>query len=320
MAYEFILPEWDYQHSFGSTMEPSLHLLPQQTMLALGYLRNKRARVWRTKKSWLACFEGAHREGKSWAATLFAAILDDTFTDDMNGRIVHGHEAFIAKVKEFEARHIFGGVIICDEAGVLGNFSSSEWQKEWMAAINGIMQSFGYLHPIILFIAPDRSMIDSKTRRMFHTLHRVSRANNEFSVVKPHQLRWNQMRKKWDEISPVIKIGNVRIKMKHLRIRHYPKELGEKYKAIEQERKPIMLANLSQRVSTSKIQEAKKTYDVEALTNTVLERYHEFETKRSKPDNVILDYVKIKIKLGVPADYARYLKDSVEKKCNEGNK
>ena len=311
------LVDWEFKHQFGSEEEPVLHLLPQSTMLALAYLRNKRARIWRTKMSWLACFEGAHRSGKSFAATLFASILDSTFTDDMDGRIVHGHEAFIAKIKEFDAKKIYGGAIVCDEAGVVGNFSSAEWQKEWMAAINSVMQMFGYLHPVILFIAPDRTMIDSKTRRMFHTLHRVSRANNEYSVIKPHQLRWNQMRKKWDEVSPVIKIGNKKIKMKHLKIRNYPKELGERYQEIEKKRKPLMLENLGQRVIASKITEAKKSYDVKALAETVFNNYKEYELRKSKPDNILLDHVKIKIKLGIPVDYARFLKDAVERRFTE---
>lgn len=310
--------KWEYDHEFGSDMDEETSILPLSNMLALAYLRNKRARVWRTKKSWLASFEGGHREGKSFAATLFGCILDKTFEADMDNRIVHGHQMFIAKIKEFDEKKIYGGVVIADEAGVVGNFSSAEWQTQWMAAINSIFQMFGYLHPIILFIAPDKSFIDSKIRRMFHTLHRVSRPNNEYSIIKPHQLRWNQMKHKWMEISPVIKIGNTRYKMKHLILKHYPKDIGARYQAIEQFRKPLMLENLDQRVRASHIHEAKKTYDNKALAEQVFKDYKEYQSKRSKPDNVILDVDLIKVGLGIPMPLARWIKSDVERKFGAG--
>jgi hypothetical protein len=269
--------------------------------------------------NWLACFEGQNRSGKSYAATLFGAILDKTFLDDLPNRIVHGHQAFIEKVKDIDAKKIYGAAIVCDEAGVVGNFSSAEWQKEWMAAINSVMQMFGYLHLVVLFIAPDKSFIDSKTRRMFHTIHRVSRADNDYSTVKPHQLRWNQMKKKWDEVNPIIRIGNIRIKMKHMRIRHYPKDLGARYQALEQERKPAMLQNLGQRATASQVQQARRTFDNEALAEVVYKDIIEhttekskYETKRSKPENRTVDAVMVKVSLGLPMDNARYVKSLVE--------
>lgn len=319
MSNDFTMPSWNYNHKFGSNTVEETKMFDQSTMLALGYLRNKRARVWRTKKSWIASFEGGHREGKSFAAQLFGAILDDTFLKDLDGRIVHGHKMFKDKVKEFDAKKIYGGVIVADEAGVVGNFSSAEWQKEWMAAINSIMQMFGYLHPIILFIAPDRAFIDPKTRRMFHTLHRVSRPNNEYSVIKSYNLKWNQMKHKWDEINPVIRIGNTKIKMKHLIIRNYPQDLAKRYQELEQIRKPIMLEDLDQRITASQITEAKKTYDNDALADVVYNELFKYISKRSKPGHTIVDPVLVKVGLGVPMDNAKYIKTLVERKCQNNS-
>ena len=322
MSEPFKLPEWPYDHRFGSDIEAQAHLLPQENMLMLGYLRNKYARVWRTGKTWLACFEGGHREGKSWAAQLIAAILDKTFLADRPNRIVHGHQAFMEKVREIDAKKIYGAVIICDEAGAVGNFSSAEWQKEWMAAINSVMQILGYLHLIILFIAPDKAFIDSKTRRMFHDLHKVSRPNNDYSVVKPYHLRWNQMKKKYDEVSPSIKIGNARMKLRSFRIRHYPKELGEAYQLLEEVRKPQMLDALDKKATASQAQHARRTFDYDALAVVVYEDVKKngagslYQTKRSKTraigDSPTIDKAMVKMKLGVPVDGAQYIKSVVE--------
>jgi len=257
-----------------------------------------------------------HNSGKSYTACLFATILDRTFYDDMENRVVHGHQAFIDKVKEMDAKKIRGGVIICDEAGVVGNFSSAEWQKEWMAAINSVMQMFGYLRLIVLFIAPDKSFIDSKTRKMFHTLHKVSRTNTQCAIVKPYVLRWNQYKKRYDEVSQVIRIGNSRIKLKRIFIKHYPKELGERYRAIEQSRKPDMLQDLGRRAVASKVQHARKTFDNEALADEIYKNPTAYETRRSKSrapgDPLIIDHVLVRVKFGVPVDNAKYIKSLVE--------
>jgi hypothetical protein len=313
----FELPTWRYNRALASVVEEERLPLPQSQLLAIAYLRSIDYRVHELKKSWLASFEGGHREGKSVAACTMACMLDKTFEAELEDRIIHGHEHFMRKIKEFDTKKIYGGVVIADEAGTVGNFSSAEWQTQWMAAITSVFQMFGYLHPVILFIAPDRSFIESKTRKMFHAHFRVSRPNNKYSVVKPFSLRWNQMKHKWTEVHPVIRIGNNRIKMRDFHLSLPPKEILERYQSLEQTRKPIMLENLDQRIKASHIIDAKRSFDNNALADAVFKDISKYETKRSKSDNRIIDPVLIKVGMGVPMDNAKYIKTLVERRFEE---
>jgi hypothetical protein len=87
--------------------------------------------------------------------------------------------------------------------------------------------------------------------------------------------------------------------------------------AIEGERKPNMLENLDQRIRSAKIIEAKKTYDNHGLLEQVCKNYQEYQSKRSKPGNIILDFDLLRIGLGnTPPSLTRWLKVSGERRLN----
>ena len=146
------------------------------------------SRLWRKLNidnfSLLITFYGQHRVGKSNAAVSFCYILDPTFEENMEKRIVYTSKDLILAFKELRAKGIKGGGIIIDEAGS-GDLSNTRWFEELAKTVSAELQAVGYLNPLICFVTQSFSFINTTARKLSQGVFEVSRTNNIFSKIKP---------------------------------------------------------------------------------------------------------------------------------------
>lgn len=290
--------------------EVRIYPLTTPEMLALAYIKHKRDYVMRGGFSLLNNFAGRHRAGKSIFAACMGALWDEDFLKNMESRIVQDHREFLDTIEKFDSHHIRGGVIMVDEAGV--SMGSSDWFELWMKALTKTVQTFGYLHPVINFVAPVRDFIDSRLRRMSHTYIEMSRYNNEYSVATPYDMKYSTIRNKYYYAKPIIKMDGRRIRLRKITFSMPPDSFMERYQRIEQSRKPEMLASLRNDLAKSEIKKQKDEVDLDAVVQMVAKNQTLYASKRSKPDNIILDENKIEFGQKVPQRLAKYIKGQAE--------
>lgn len=86
--------------------------------LATLYLRHVYKRIHDYKFNFLGMFTGKHRVGKSLTSLSMANILDPTFFDNLEQRVVYFPNDFMKALQEIKNNRIIGGAIIWDEASV----------------------------------------------------------------------------------------------------------------------------------------------------------------------------------------------------------
>ena len=287
----------------------------QQELIALAFLKHQRDYVIKKKFSMMASFDGRHRSGKSITACLFAYLWDDTFWKYFEHRIVQDHKEFNDAIENIaKGKGIKGAVIMVDEAGV--SMSSSDWYERWMKNLTKIFQMFGYLHPIVLFVAPVKDFVDSRLRKMFHNYYKIDRYDNKMCWVTPYDVKYNTVRSKWYYKKPLVRIGGQEIQIRRLGITKPPDFLLERYAELEVGRKTKLLEKLM----SSKENEKQQTHDdtpIEEFITHVIENFHLFESTRSKASAPIADANTITYTLNVPQRKALVIKSIVERRIKE---
>lgn len=145
-------------------------------------------RLWRKLHvdnfSLLITFYGRHRVGKSLAAVDFAYILDETFEDNLETRVVYNGTGLIQAFKQIREKKIKGAGVIVDEAGS-GELASQRWYEDAAKIISAELQAVGYLNPFIGFVTQSFSFINSTARKLSQGVFEVDRTNNKYSTIKP---------------------------------------------------------------------------------------------------------------------------------------
>jgi len=304
------IPNWkagDYMAVQGVKPLP----LSTPELLTLSYLKHTRDHVVRNGFSYLGSFAGRHRSGKSIAATTFGYLWDTTFYKNMESRFVQDHKEFIDVIDGFASQNLKGGVIVVDEAGV--SMASSDWYEVWMKSVAKMVQMFGYLHPIVLFVAPMKDFVDSRLRKMFHAYYELDRYNNNYSVISPYEMKYSTIRSKYYHKKPIITINNQEIQLRRIMWGKPPQHILDRYANIEQSRKPELLENFKADISRSEVKDQKKEVDLDKTIGFVVKNYKLYESKRSKPDDVILDENKIEFGHRIPQRMAKYIKGEAQR-------
>jgi len=134
--------------------------------------------------SYLLVFYGLHRVGKSLAAVSFAYILDETFADNLETRVVYNSKDLLKAFKELKDKNIKGGAIIVDEAGS-GDLSSQRWYEDMAKLVSANLQAIGHLNPLVIFVSQNFSFINSTARKLSSGVFEVTRKSNRHSTIKP---------------------------------------------------------------------------------------------------------------------------------------
>jgi len=166
---------------------------------------------------------GKHRTGKSISSLVFSIILDPTFLDNMENRIVYSVADLKKQARIIRDKKIKGASIIYDEAGS-GELSNQRWYESKAKEINAILQSLGYLNPFLNFVTQDFTFINSQARKLSHGIFECKRTNNKYTIIKPLWLSndpWSSKPYRHypifcesindDVVSNVYKIGKIRL-------------------------------------------------------------------------------------------------------------
>jgi hypothetical protein len=206
-----------YEHDFEK-----IYPTPTPQRIAEAFLNRLYRKLHVDNFSLLVSFYGKHRVGKSLAAVDFAYILDPTFEDNLEKRVVYTGKDIINAFKEIREKKIIGGAIIIDEAGS-GELSSQRWYEEAAKIISAELQAVGYLNPFIGFVTQSFSFINTTARKLSQGVFEVDRTNNLYSTIKPFWIENNPWQsstyrkypifceKHKDTISNVLKISRIRL-------------------------------------------------------------------------------------------------------------
>jgi hypothetical protein len=259
-------------------------------------------------------FVGKNRSGKSMAALNMALILDKNFTLD---DVVYTPDEFFDRVGTINK---VGRAIVPDEIGTL--LSSREWYSINSRAINFTIQTIGYLRPILLFVAPDFSYIDSQPKKLFSEFFEVSRRTyDQFSSIKPFNIQIDRKKGKMYFHYPRVLIkGFGLVKIHRLKIFNTPpedfvKEYEKKsfpYKKKLQER----MEQMSKDSRKSIIKSGEEYLTEKDVIDRILEAPDHY-SRRGKIDvNFIINDFKIEGKK-IPRNKALIIRDVIERDIKE---
>lgn len=289
--------------------------LKQDELIALAYLKSTREHVIEKQFSFMASFDGRHRSGKSITAATFGYLWDKTFWQYFENRVVQDHKEFMDAIDKIAKEKITGGVIMVDEAGI--SMASADWYERWMKTITKMVQMFGYLYPVVLFVAPIKDFVDSRLRKMFHAYYKMERYDKESTTITPYNLKYNTIKNKWYYKKPIIRLGGQEIVLRRLRMTRPPEFILDRYRNLELSRKGIMLDSFMAEMRRSESKNVKQSRDINAVINFVSENHKLFESKRSKPQDIVLDENTIEYNQELPHRLAKYVKSEAEKRLRD---
>ena len=296
---------------------------PSNETLLVNYFWRIRNMVHSQNKTFLAMFVGRFRSGKSYSACAFADLLDPSFRDDMENRLIYDPQSFLFALKRIRDTGEIGQALVFDEAGV--TYSGREWHQFINRTLSKEMQIMAYLRPIIFFVSLDLSFLDSQPRKLLNAVYEVSRSGNDRVNIKPFFLDYDRWSGKFFRHYPIY-IGrydeetlSTIYKIKKIRMKLPPKVIVDKYEEISRSYKDNKLDSFSQDVDAFNNQQLvvnAPEMPLDHYVSSVLKDYVEFETRRSKPSSVILNRDAIKHRFNVTMSKAIAIKQLVENKLN----
>lgn len=158
------------------------------------YLHHIWNRIHRKEWDFLGCTVGRRRSGKSIFTAYTSWLLWKNFVIERD--MVYTAKSFQERVKVIEEegetkREKYGKVIIFDEAGV--GMPAREWYHLQNRELGKMLQTIGHLRPIVFFVTPDISFIDTQARKMFDYFFDVKGRTDKYSKIKPFKLNVNTM-------------------------------------------------------------------------------------------------------------------------------
>lgn len=287
----------------------------QSELLALAYLKHTRDHVVKRGFSYMAAFDGRHRSGKSVSACTLAYMWDPTFWTYFESRVVQDYTQFANAIEQIEKLHIKGAVIVCDEAGI--SMSSSDWYEKYLKAIAKMVQMFGYLCPIVLFIAPSKDFVDSRLRKMFHAYYKLNRYNNDYTTITPYELAHSTVKNKYFYKKPRVHLDGQEIVLRRMTLSRPPQFIIDRYKDLEMSRKAKMFGEFLNDIKKAEVKEQKEQVDIDKVITYVTEHIDVYKSKRSKQNQIILDEVKLEFGFKLTNRQAKYVKGEAENRLNQ---
>lgn len=284
-------------------------------LIALSYLKGKRDKVVKTGFSSLCSFDGRHRAGKSVQASIMSYLWDETFFPNFEHRIVQDHIAFIDVMEKIAKDKIKGACVIVDEAGIA--MSSADWYEKWLKNITYMVQMFGYLYPVVQFVAPVKDFVDSRLRKMFHHYYKVNRNNLDYAYITPYDLYFSTIGGKYYHKKPTIRLLGMEYVVRRLVFSKPPPIILDRYRELEIFRKDKMFDKFIEDAKKSEIKEQKQEVDINKLIDTVIKNYKFFEADRSNPNEPKLNPLKIEFANKINPKMAKYIKIEAEKKIRD---
>lgn len=267
------LPDWMQQNNPEMTRILKEYNVPYQKFMQyqknpwIRFLHKQYLKVHKHKWNMLSCTVGLPRTGKSVFTAYSCSMLNPRF--EMKRDIVYTANQFKERIYGIE--HI-GETIIWDEAGV--GLSSRDWFKIQNKEIGRMLQTVGHMRPIIFFVTPDSSFIDSQARKLFHHFFEVFGRTENYSKIKPFKFVVDK------------KKGHIYYQ--------YPKYVHDglnKFKVLNFWKPPQLFIDqydehsnpqkVKLRAKSEKNEEKDKKMDLLALQKKILENYKDYIEQRS---------------------------------------
>jgi len=281
--------------------------------MVLSLLHNIYKNVHSLKFNYLAMMTGKHRVGKSISTCWFSHLLDKTFWNDFENRVVYTAEQFMEALESLRKKKIIGGAVVWDEAGV--GIPSREWYKMSNRAINYAIQVFGYLRPIIFFVTQDMTYIDSQPRKLFHNFFVARRATVSYNIVTPYDVSYDKKTGKIYYYHPRFKqrLPNGAYSKKYVLdsiiLPRPPAKFIERYDKHSEPWKDEIMQRMRKETETVKADYVTfQNMTDRERGKWLAENYEDFPilmSKRSKPNNPLFDVDMVASHMGIPVRKAK---------------
>lgn len=281
-------------------------------------------RIWRKLHienfSFLIIFYGLHRTGKSLSAVSFAHILDPTFEENLEKRIVYTSRGLIEEFKKIRVQKIKGAGIIVDEAGT-GDLSSQRWYEDMAKIVSANLQSVGYLNPFICFVTQNFSFINATARKLSNGVFEVTRRSNRFTSIKPFWIENNPWMTGFYRKYPIFcenrhGIPSNVYKINRIKMGMPPPRIRERYEAHSQAYKDKFLEDSEEEIQLmqqAKTQKNVLVTGINAMAEEVYKNIDDYSRTDSK-GTIIINPELIRHEHTITYRDAKLVKALVEKK------
>ncbi len=284
--------------------------------VGLKYLQAIYSTVHRHDFSFISLTVGRHRTGKSLWELTKNWLLDVTFRKDLENRVCYSPQGFMEALDHIQRERIKGGCIMWDEAGY--GLPSRDWYDISNKSINYALQVFGYLNPIIGFVTPDISFIDSQAKKLLQTLYVASRPSSDYAYIKPYNVLFDRRYGKTYYPHPRLIIKKRHFQLKRIMVPKPPDKLIKRYIKHSIPWKDTVVEQMKAR--TKKLDIDGLSYAMatpEKLAEALKTNWENFQTTRSRLDLPQLDIDLICTEFKVPTRMGKKIKRDVEKELLE---
>lgn len=302
-------------------INPSYSSIDEREM-GIRYFKKIYDDVHERRFNFLGMITGKHRTAKSLSAVTWSCILDPTFMDNLEQRVVYFAGDFMKTLQQIKKDELYGAAIVWDEAGV--GIPARDWYDISNKSISMTLQVFGRYLPIVFFVTPDVSYIDSQARKLFHGFYEMSRTSNQFAIARPFNVNYNKRTGKVYYVYPRMNIPNgdalgLCVTMNNLMVMRPSPEFEKRYEDHSIIFKSKIIDQMDER--TNKYNQGKidsKRMTIEEIVRTVVDGKDnvKYLNKRSKKDGVSFDINAIRYGFGIPDGLARLVKHHAELEVN----
>jgi len=312
-------PKWEAEaYTFDDNDISAMLPISQQELIAIHYLKVKRAETWNAGFSQMNSFDGRHRSGKSLYATVFGYLWEDDFWKDYEERLPQDPQSFSELVLKMDDLNKRGFVVQIDEAG--GQTSASDFYEKWAKSLSKMMMAFGYLLPVCNFCAPVKDFVNSTMRKMFLSYYKVSRYDRQCSYITPYDVSFNTISRKWWYKHPRLKIFDQNLTLHRIKMPPPPRFIIDRYEKVAGVRKKNLMSEYNREIQESSVKEAKKEVNLDELIDHVYNNFYLFKMRNSKPEKPIINDVKLEFAYKLNVRMAKYVKTEVENKLMEAHR
>jgi hypothetical protein len=310
----------------SSIQELQLCGYTEARLAAISFFKGLYREVVINDKSFLGGFEGPHRVGKSTDASWFGFLLDRTFWEYYQERLVIEPIDIMKAITNIEKHKIHGAVIQIEEAGI--GMASADRYETAQKVLEKTIQAIGWLNPILIFIAPMSTFINAKARKMFHMTFDIRRYDRISNRVYPRELYMIKTKSGvvFGRKCPVLNYMGERKQLTDILVSKPPPFIIERYEELAGQRKPELLKKLSSDLQAAQRQSMKETRDINTVISGVvemtkkntflsrLERDIDFEADDSLPDRIKLNKVAIRFGMGIASEEASHVQHEAERR------
>jgi hypothetical protein len=300
---------------------------PDNDQLAASFFNRLYQKIHMYNFSVLITYYGPHRVGKSLAAVSFSYILDPTFEENLEHRILYKSKQMLEAFSEVRKKNIKGAAFVIDEAGS-SDVSSQRWYEEAAKIVSAELQSIGYLNPIIFFVTQDFSFINKTARKLSQGVFKVTRANNQYSEIKPFWISNDPWTSKTYRKYPVFcyersDVPSNIYKINCIKLGLPPDDIRQRYDQHSQTFKDQLLEDGILEMTALEDSKAsitnqyKSMKEVDKVVDLILKDPESYKGRRATHDKPILDHSLIQYGFKISYHNARIAKRIAEKKLRE---